>query len=625
MQHDIDVHFSVISDLKEFSNQQLIEKIEYLQNIIIQFQDQRKSEKDFINASMLDTISELGNLSLEKKKVTKERETVELSALDILRSIGEINQEKEKVVKEKNIVENSAFDIATALGELSEDVQNIRTAKNKLENTYNEAHRSVQALTEEKNRLIQEKNKIEKIARKIAQSASKIQSEKNEKNEKTETQQQLSQLAGNIAVSANRIAINEGILNKQQQQLAETVKKAESSARALKNTIIRFLPQNSAYSILSGKNELTPEQVTVIYTEISDFKKNYDRPNLLTQIRQLRQLFEKQYTIIEKYSGWITFFSDHGYCVIFGQPHNHKNHYLEAAFCARELHAITKDSGFDMCIGMASGNAISGDTGILQRPQFGCIGQVNPDASAALSAALRNNLSIACSVSTNERLKFFFETKICSSLDFADYYAVNSLYTARENPFRVHKNSRLYLDYSDEWRYIETHRKEITGQIDIEAIEIKDGSAGQADAIAYYALSLAAASGEVVNRENLLASCLLFNAGKIFFKHALLVKDQLSHEEKKNFYNLPLYSFKTVEKIPRFREIKNIWIETKKQMKEISIREAAILKVASAYEGLAFPKIHKKTSPDPAQALLRLKKLLPASLTDKFIELASGK
>ena len=126
------------------------------------------------------------------------------------------------------------------------------------------------------------------------------------------------------------------------------------------------------------------KEITVLMSDLRGFTamSSYITPEEL--IKALNHFFEKMVTVIERYGGTVIEFLGDGIFVVFGAPLDDPEHAAHAVACAVEMQNVNAADhewyaqrgvpGFEMGIGINSGDAIVGNIGSNQKMKYGVMG-----------------------------------------------------------------------------------------------------------------------------------------------------------------------------------------------------------------------------------------------------------
>lgn len=389
----------------------------------------------------------------------------------------------------------------------------------------------------------------------------------------------------------------------------------------------KLLPSPIKSQLLSGDVEFSYHEISLIKLKVDKFPNETIRKKPILYVKELKNFFSELHKIIIYFNGWLVKYNDDCITVMFGVPFYSKTHILDAALCAHKMLEFANRKRFSVSIGLHTGDTVVGDVGSPQRPQYDCAGKTVRITDMLLSYCSELMTPFLVSNAVAEKIKYYFNLMEMDALNFPSLgyqklFAVNHLMKPPENSFRVRENSLMQKGYGFLIHEIkETHQKSL-GELDILKIEIKDGSIGQAECLAFYALALAEHLGLEYDREALIRSCYFVNLGKFKVKRSILTHPQLSPLEKKFVDKIVLDSIELVDHIGNYPKEKRILKEQTKTFDEMFLPESKILKIVYMFEGIAFPKLYKE---NVRFDLERAKKVFITTLrneySQKFVEL----
>lgn len=126
------------------------------------------------------------------------------------------------------------------------------------------------------------------------------------------------------------------------------------------------------------------KEITVLMSDLRGFTAMSSDMTPEELIKNLNHYFEKMVTVIERYGGTVIEFLGDGIFVVFGAPLDDPEHAAHAVACAVEMQNVNAADhewyaqrdvpGFEMGIGINSGNAIVGNIGSNQKMKYGVMG-----------------------------------------------------------------------------------------------------------------------------------------------------------------------------------------------------------------------------------------------------------
>ncbi len=186
----------------------------------------------------------------------------------------------------------------------------------------------------------------------------------------------------------------------------------------------RYLPGPAAEKILSGDVELSGEErtVTVLFSDIRDFTGISERLSPYEVVGLLNRYLEHMVRIVFTHDGTLDKFLGDGFMAIFGAPFPHGDdprRAVEAALDMRRALAEFNQSLMDryqivnlgMGIGIATGPAVVGTIGSLERMEYTAIGDTVNTASRIMSAGRRLKTDIVVDEATYRAVEGFVSAR----------------------------------------------------------------------------------------------------------------------------------------------------------------------------------------------------------------------
>ncbi|HBE03710.1 MAG TPA: hypothetical protein DC049_14745, partial [Spirochaetia bacterium] len=473
----------------------------------------------------------------EKEKSRLEKEILERAALEIASAVGELSEEKAKIEKEKVLIENSTYEIIKDLSELSQSSSSVDDEKKELEKHFN--------------------LKLDIFNEKISRTET----------DKEDLKRQLSRLAG-------------------QYQAFKT---------SCQKIISKIYPEEIGQEIILDRENFRAHNISVLAVYIADYHKLCADINYLKLARSIKNLYTEINKIVNRSKGWILHFSGGIFYIAFGVPFESSSHFLEAAQGAVDISRLAGNTEFSTYACLHAAEFAIGDIGSPWRPQYGIVGDGldvfhSPEFQ---NAALDGKILVTAQVCEKIRSFFNIQEANCPVPKTQRFFALKPYNSVLENPFRIQSTCRLYVKYRYFIDDIQKVYDQFLAKWNIKSIEIKDGSLGQGEAIAYYALSLAAEAGLKTSNEELIKAAFLLNSGKFYYNRSLLMKPVLNTKEKEVFKQLYTWSAKLASRLPDCRKTAEIISEMQKTPAEMKHPESKALKIASQFEGISFPKLYK--------------------------------
>lgn len=557
---------------------------EKVRQALLQEKDKARKEKESLEKAALDIAQAVGELSQEKK-------AMESSALDIAQAVGELSQEKLKMEEERRAIESSALDIAQAVGELSE----------------------------QKTKAELEKKLIEQSALDIIKNLTEISEHHSEElTDKFLSIQNMS--ATPVPASETMADYKAGFL------------KAVDQIRLLKAEYSRLLQNIYPASLipsLEAKKELFPmSEVTVLVVVVSDYYSQLLAMNPMRFAKLFKQVQSEIQAIVLPYNGWLIHTSQPALHVVFGSPDDEHAHALEAAQAAREIMNYAANSEFKLSIRIHTGPAILGDFGASGRPYFGVSGILFAYIELMKKAEQATPGSVIITETIFSKIKNFFRAEKLERVDLKkqgpmQLYRLDRPLDVTTNPNRLEPGGFLATKYAGLVHEIRDKRAALFKGWAFEKIEVRDGSLGTGEAIAFYALTFARESRVRVNEDLLIKTAFLINVGKASIPKKILNNSASPENERRIVKNLHQYSIALIAKFPQLKECGSLIAMFRNEIDDIKSPEAQFLKIANTFEGIAFSKFYKKTSANFKQAVNIFRNAFPHPLYKQFAELIS--
>ena len=183
------------------------------------------------------------------------------------------------------------------------------------------------------------------------------------------------------------------------------------------------------------------KEITVLMSDLRGFTamSSYITPEEL--IKALNHYFEKMVSVIERHGGTVIEFLGDGIFVVFGAPMDDPEHAAHAVACAVEMQNVnTADHewyaqrgvpGFEMGIGINSGNAIVGNIGSNQKMKYGVMGYPVNLAGRIESLTIDGQIIISENTKSliNEELQFNSKSNILlkGAGEYLTIYDINGI------------------------------------------------------------------------------------------------------------------------------------------------------------------------------------------------------
>ncbi len=177
----------------------------------------------------------------------------------------------------------------------------------------------------------------------------------------------------------------------------------EQQGRNLITAVLgRYLPGPAAEKILSGDVELSGEErtVTVLFSDIRDFTGISERLSPYEVVGLLNRYLEHMVKIVFTHDGTLDKFLGDGFMAIFGAPFPHGDDPRRAVMAAVQMRSALAQFNqslaeqyrivsLGMGIGIATGPAVVGTIGSVERMEYTAIGDTVNTASRIMQAGRR--------------------------------------------------------------------------------------------------------------------------------------------------------------------------------------------------------------------------------------------
>jgi class 3 adenylate cyclase len=579
--------------------------------------ERSRLEKETLEQTAMDIFQAVGELSEEKTKAEREKKIIETSALDIAQAVGELSQEKNKAEEEKRMIENSALDIAQAVGELSQEKNKVEEEKRMIENSAMDIAQAVGEISEEKARIQYEKQLIESSAMDIIKNLTEMSVRQAEELRASFVPPPLPApppVTPNANLQEYKVALQKGL-----EQLRTM--KGEYTLLLQKIYPAHFLP------VLENREAFLPSgQVTVLVVTIADFYQHLITMNSVRLARFIKKLSCDIQGILHQFGGWLVAYNHNSYQSVFGSPGNPRAHTLEAAQAAVEVMKYGANCGFKLSVRLHTGPMVLGDFGSPERPQYHCLGELLAYLELMKKTEQGRPQSIILTEQLYSSLRFFFDAEKLDPVGVKGHgviqvYRLRGPMSAASNPHRVEPGGYLASKYPTLCREIQEKREAAFKGWNFEKIEVRDGSLGTGEAIAFYAIAFAREQHLAVNEDLLLRAAFLLNIGKMSIPKAVLNNPASPPGEKKLLANLYGFTLALLSRNPSFRDVAELIADFRGEIDAVKRPEAQALKVAAAFEGISFPKIYKTNISSLKQAVNIFRNAFPHPLYRKFLEM----
>jgi adenylate cyclase len=185
--------------------------------------------------------------------------------------------------------------------------------------------------------------------------------------------------------------------------------------RWLEGEFGRYVSRDVANAVMRGSRDAERRQVSVLFCDLRDFTAVCERVAPEAVVSMLNTFYGKVCEIIEAHGGTVNKFMGDAVLALFGAPQTHPRHAAAAADAARAILAAADElrgqggmwEGFDVGIGLDTGDVVAGEIGSASRVEYTAIGStVNRAArlqGLARRAGQRIIVSGACARALGER------------------------------------------------------------------------------------------------------------------------------------------------------------------------------------------------------------------------------
>lgn len=185
-----------------------------------------------------------------------------------------------------------------------------------------------------------------------------------------------------------RRAASELQTEKQLREALEKTYRELSAMDGMRDTFRRYLTKEVADKVLACP---TPEgvqaerrQMSILFADIRRFTPFAESRPAEETIQVLNSVFERLNPVVSRFGGIISKFTGDGMMVLFGAPLAQPDHAERAAECALEMQAEMKRwnservrcgaQPLQLGVGVASGDAVAGSLGSIERTEYTVIG-----------------------------------------------------------------------------------------------------------------------------------------------------------------------------------------------------------------------------------------------------------
>uniref|UniRef100_A0A7C4X9G0 Adenylate/guanylate cyclase domain-containing protein n=1 Tax=candidate division WOR-3 bacterium TaxID=2052148 RepID=A0A7C4X9G0_UNCW3 len=150
----------------------------------------------------------------------------------------------------------------------------------------------------------------------------------------------------------------------------------EREKRHIKSVFARYYSKELVEKVIKEPPKLGGEKVfcTIIFADIRNFTQYTEKSKPEDVTRELNRFLTEMVITIFKYQGRIDKFIGDCVMAVFGYPVKLKNSALNACLCAQEMVQKSSHLGFQLGVGINSGEVISGNFGSPMRMEYTVIG-----------------------------------------------------------------------------------------------------------------------------------------------------------------------------------------------------------------------------------------------------------
>ncbi len=150
----------------------------------------------------------------------------------------------------------------------------------------------------------------------------------------------------------------------------------EREKRRIKSVFSRYYSRELVEKVIKEPLKLGGEKVhcTMIFADIRNFTPYTEKSSPEAVAQALNKFLTEMVLIVFKYQGRVDKFIGDCVMAVFGHPVNLKNSALNACLCAREMVKRAREMGFEIGVGINSGEVVSGNFGSPMRMEYTVIG-----------------------------------------------------------------------------------------------------------------------------------------------------------------------------------------------------------------------------------------------------------
>lgn len=180
----------------------------------------------------------------------------------------------------------------------------------------------------------------------------------------------------------------------------------EKEKRRIKSIFSRYYSKELVERVIKEPLRLGGERAhcTIIFADIRNFTPYTERSTPEEVAKALNKFLTEMVMIVFKYQGRIDKFIGDCVMAVFGYPVKLKNSALNACLCAREMVKRARELGFQIGVGINSGEVISGNFGSPMRMEYTVIGDAVNLASRLEGQTKEFNVSICVGEATRKML-----------------------------------------------------------------------------------------------------------------------------------------------------------------------------------------------------------------------------
>ncbi|MEO0185298.1 MAG: adenylate/guanylate cyclase domain-containing protein [candidate division WOR-3 bacterium] len=150
----------------------------------------------------------------------------------------------------------------------------------------------------------------------------------------------------------------------------------EREKRRIKSVFSRYYSKELVEKAIKEPLKLGGEKVhcTMIFADIRNFTPYTEKSSPENVAQALNKFLTEMVMIVFKYQGRVDKFIGDCVMAVFGHPVKLKNSALNACLCAREMVKRARELGFEIGVGINSGEVVSGNFGSPMRMEYTVIG-----------------------------------------------------------------------------------------------------------------------------------------------------------------------------------------------------------------------------------------------------------